>query len=65
MAGTIAQTTNNGHGTAGIAFGARIMPLKVLDPTGFGDSVLISRAIRYAARCGADVINLSFEFDPP
>ena len=31
VAGTIAQTTNNGHGTAGIAFGARIMPLKVLD----------------------------------
>jgi serine protease len=62
VAGTIAQTTNNGIGTAGIAYRARIMPLRVLDWKGSGDSVAISRAIRYAARRGADVINLSLEF---
>ena len=62
VAGTIAQTTNNGVGTAGIAYGAKIMPLRVLDWQGSGDSVAISRAIRYAARHGADVINLSLEF---
>ncbi|MBN1530631.1 MAG: S8 family serine peptidase [Thermoleophilaceae bacterium] len=62
VAGTVAQTTNNNLGTAGIAYRAKIMPLRVLDWKGSGDSVAISRAIRYAARRGADVINLSLEF---
>ena len=62
VAGTIAQTTNNRVGTAGIAYNAKIMPLKVLDSNGEGDSVAIARAIRYAARYRADVINLSLEF---
>jgi serine protease len=63
VAGTIAQATNNGIGVAGIAYGVKIMPLKVLDDIGQGDSVAIAKAIRYAARHGADVINLSLEFD--
>ena len=62
VAGTIAQTTNNGVGTAGIAYNAKIMPLRVLDSNGEGDSAAIARAIRYAARYRADVINLSLEF---
>jgi serine protease len=64
VAGTIAQATNNGVGAAGIAYGAKIMPLRVLDSAGFGEAAAIAPAIRYAARRGADVINLSFEFDP-
>jgi len=64
VSGTIAQTTNNGMGAAGIAYNAKIMPLKVLDDEGFGNSAAIARAIRYAAREGADVINLSLEFPP-
>jgi serine protease len=63
VAGTIAQTTGNGVGTAGIAYKARIMPVRVLDARGAGDTLAISRGIRYAARHGADVINLSLEFD--
>src|SRR5215216_344880 len=62
VAGTIAQTTNNGIGTAGIAYNAKIMPLRVLDSRGEGDSAAIARAIRYAVRHRADVINLSLEF---
>ena len=62
VTGTIAQTTNNRVATAGIAFNARIMPLRVLDANGEGDSAAIARAIRYAARFRADVINLSLEF---
>ena len=62
VAGTIAQTTNNGRGTAGIAYNAKIMPLRVLDAYGEGDSADIARAVRYAVRYGADVINLSLEF---
>lgn len=63
VAGTIAQATNNGIGTAGIAYGAKIMPLRVLDSAGVGDSAAIARGVRYAARRGAHVINLSLEFD--
>jgi len=64
VSGTIAQTTNNGIGTAGIAFNAKIMPLRVLNAYGEGDSAAIARAIRYAVRYRADVINLSLEFPP-
>jgi serine protease len=64
VSGTIAQTTNNRRGTAGIAFNAKIMPLRVLDAHGEGDSAAIARAIRYAVRHRADVINLSLEFPP-
>jgi serine protease len=63
VSGTIAQSTGNGVGTAGIAYRARIMPVRVLDARGAGDTLSISRGIRYAASHGADVINLSLEFD--
>jgi len=63
VSGTIAQSTNNRVGAAGIAYRARIMPLRVLDSEGAGDTVSIARAIRYAARRRVDVINLSIEFD--
>jgi len=63
VAGTIAQATNNGRGVTGIAYNAKIMPLRVLDGYGLGDSAAIARAIRYAVKHRADVINLSLEFD--
>ena len=63
VASTIAQRAGNGIDLAGIAYGAKIMPVRVLDRHGEGDSIGISAGIRYAARRGADVINLSFEFD--
>jgi serine protease len=63
VAGTIAQATNNREGAAGVAYRAKIMPLRVLDSAGTGDSVAIAKAIRYAARRNADVINLSLEFE--
>ena len=63
VASTIAESVDNGVGVTGLAFGARIMPVRVLDRYGEGDSAAISRGIRFAARRGADVINLSFEFD--
>jgi serine protease len=63
VAGTIAAATNNHRGVTGLAYGAKIMPLRVLDSQGYGDSAAIGRAIRYATRNGADVVNLSLEFD--
>jgi serine protease len=59
VAGTIAQSTNNDYGVAGIAYKATIMPLKVLGKGGGGTTADIAEAIRFAADNGADVINLS------
>lgn len=59
VAGTIAQSTNNGYGVAGVAYEAKIMPLKVLSASGGGTVANIAEAIRFAADNGADVINMS------
>jgi serine protease len=59
VAGTIAQSTNNNFGVAGIAYEANLMPLKVLSAEGGGTVTDIAEAIRYAADNGADVINMS------
>ncbi len=64
VAGTVAEATNNGFGLTGLAYGASIMPVRVLDENGWGDAATISKGIRYAAAHGAQVINLSLEFDP-
>ncbi|HYE88792.1 MAG TPA: S8 family serine peptidase, partial [Vicinamibacterales bacterium] len=67
VAGTIGQLTNNGRGTAGMAYNVRLMPVKVI--AGFWDDYfnspiegsddVVARGIRYAADNGADIINLS------
>lgn len=59
VAGTIAESTNNNEGVAGLAFEASIMPLKVLSASGSGSAADIGDAIRWAADHGANVINMS------
>ena len=59
VAGTIAQSTNNSYGVAGIAYEASLMPLKVLSDYGGGTVADIAEAIKFAADNGADVINMS------
>ncbi|MGJ3246584.1 MAG: S8 family peptidase [Elainellaceae cyanobacterium] len=59
VAGTIAQSTNNNYGVAGIAYEANLMPIKVLSRTGQGTVTDIAEAIRFAADHDADVINMS------
>src|SRR3989338_777291 len=59
VTGTIAQSTNNGIGTAGVAFGTSIMPVKVLNSSGSGTYADVADGIRLAANNGADVINMS------
>lgn len=59
VAGTIAQSTNNGVGAAGVAFGCSIMPIKVLDHEGSGTVFNVARGILFAVENGATIINLS------
>src|SRR3954447_1764621 len=59
VAGIAAGRGADGFGTAGIAWGARIMPLRVLDSYDAGSSVDIAQAFAYAARMGARVVNAS------
>lgn len=59
VAGTIAQSTNNGTGVAGVAFDCSIMPVKVLDSNGSGTHTDIADGIYFAAVNGADIINMS------
>ena len=64
MAGIIGATGDNGRGIAGVAYGVRLMSLKITDePTsGFESPGLFNthEAILYAAKMGADVINCSW-----
>ena len=56
----------HGHGTlvagilAAMAPQAMIMPLRVFNDSGQADAVTIARAVRYAVKNGATVINMSF-----
>ncbi len=62
VSGTIAQSTNNGLGVAGVAFNAALMPVKVLDAQGSGTDATLVSGIAYAMEHGADVINMSLSF---
>jgi serine protease len=48
VAGTVAAQTNNGRGVAGVAWGAEIMPIRVLGAGG-GTSYDIIQGVRFAA----------------
>jgi subtilisin family serine protease len=63
VAGIVAAAVDNGTGGAGIAPGARIMAVKVLDANRSGNSSLLARGIRYAVDEGARILNVSLNGD--
>ena len=59
VAGIAGAVTNNGSGVAGVSWGARIMPVKVLNAAGSGTFDDVAAGIIWAADHGAHIINLS------
>jgi serine protease len=67
VSGTIGQLTNNGMGGAGVAFGVKLMPVKVIDGQWdlifgspfVGTDDVVARGIRYAVDNGAKILNMS------
>lgn len=59
VTGTLAESSDNGIGCAGVAPGATIMPVKVLGADGTGPSSALADGIRFAADHGAQVLNIS------
>ncbi len=64
VAGIAAAEADNSQGVAGVSWGARIMPIKVLGSSGYGTFYDVIQGIYYAAQHGADVINMSLGAPP-
>ena len=60
VAGIIAAQGNNGIGGSGVAWAAKIMPLKFLALDGRGSTSSAIRAIQYASQMGAKIANNSW-----
>ena len=58
---TIREATNNGRAVTGLAYRAKVMPVRVLDVNGYGDTSSLVRGIRFAAKRRVDVINVSLQ----
>lgn len=62
VAGEIAEETNIRYGLTGLAYGVKLMPVRVLNSSGEGDAATIAKGIRFAVNHHAQVINMSLEF---
>ncbi len=59
VAGIATASSNNGVGIAGVSWGAKLLPVKLLDSFGTGTVEDLARGIIWAADNGAKVINIS------
>jgi thermitase len=60
VAGSAAATSNNGTGVTGVAWNAKIMPVRISDTTGYAYFSTIAEGIYWAADNGAKVVNISY-----
>jgi subtilisin family serine protease len=65
VAGLAAAATNNATGIAGVAWGCRVMPLKIADSAGEMPLSAVTAAILYAIDNGAGVLNMSLGTPEP
>ncbi|HNQ90800.1 MAG TPA: S8 family serine peptidase [Verrucomicrobiota bacterium] len=63
VAGSATAAGNNGIGVASVAWGCRLMPMRISDLNGYGYSSTISAALTWAADHGARVANISYRLD--
>ena len=63
VTGIVAADAGNGLGIEGVAPGAKVMPIRVLDDSGSGTGEGVAKGIDYAVAHHADVINLSLGGD--
>ena len=60
VAGTAAAMTNNGEGVAGVAWNAKILPIRITDTSCYGYYSTMAKGIIFAADNGARSANISF-----
>src|SRR3954471_14685856 len=63
VTGIVAANAGNGKGIEGVAPGAKVMPIRVLDENGEGTGEGVAKGIDFAVAHNADVINLSLGGD--
>jgi thermitase len=61
VAGTAAARSNNSVGVASVAWSARIMPIRISDPTGYAYWSTVAQGLNWAANQGARVANISYQ----
>jgi subtilisin family serine protease len=59
VSGTIAAAADNGLGVAGVAPGAKVLPLRALNANGSGSMANVAAAFAYAGQRGVPVVNAS------
>jgi type VII secretion-associated serine protease mycosin len=59
VTGIIAAGTGNSTGIAGVAWNAKVRPIKVLDDSGSGDDTNLINGLNWAVKNGVRVINMS------
>lgn len=60
VSGTASAIANNGQGSVGLAWGAKIMPVRISDANGYAYWSTVAQGIYWAADRGAKVVNISF-----